>query len=1091
MSEAKNQGGAESSSGALNPRNPYRVFFEEAPDGMLATDPHGRFILVNRRASLLTGYSHEELLGMTIAELLNPEDHARDPISVDALQAGGIVTTERTILRKDGRLLPVEISTGMQPEGNLLVIVRDTTEPIKTEERLAESERKYRELVEQVNSIILRWTRDGQITFLNEFGQRFFGYSAEEILGRHVVGTIVPPTETSGRDLTKLMEDVCANPKAFENNTNENMRRNGERVWIRWSNRIVQDARGQVVEILSVGTDITDHKRAEEAIARERVFSDEIINFLPGVFSMYDDQAKLVRWNKRQEEVTGYSPAELVGMSVLDFFPEAHRPYIRSRMETVLAAGEVRAEAPLRSKDGAETPYLFTGRLVRFNDRPYVLGLGVDITERRRAEEEIRRLHEALQRHAADLEQRVAERTGELARSVEELTALGQTTQAVSSSLELGRVLTTIAEQATKLCQADAGFINEYHEETGEFRFSATWNARQELVREIERAQVTFGKGASGQSAATGRPVQIPDILMEPGYPFRDILAREGYRAVLSVPMARDGRIIGTVNLVRKTPGAFGEEQVRLLTTFANQTTIAIEHARLFQELQDKSQQLEVAGRHKSEFLANMSHELRTPLNAVIGYSEMLQEDAAELGADGLVPDLQKIHAAGKHLLELINAVLDLSKIEAGKMELYLETFVVSSLTQDIAAVIQPLAAKNGNRLEVRCDPAVGTMRADLTKVRQALFNLLSNACKFTDHGRVSLTVARETADGGDWITFSVCDTGIGMTPEQMTRLFQEFSQADSATTRKYGGTGLGLALSRRLCRMMGGDITVESVPGRGSTFTMRLPTEVAEPREGAAAAAPSSAGAGTVLVIDDDAVVRDLMQRTLSREGFRVVTAAGGEEGLRLAREMRPEAITLDVLMPGPDGWGVLSALKADPTLADIPVIMLTMMDDKNLGYALGAADYLTKPIDRERLTAVLKGYRRDRSILVVDDDPTVRELFRRLLEREGYAVQEAENGRTALARLREAPPGVILLDLMMPDMDGFDVIAAARADEAWRTIPIIVVTAKDLSPDDRQRLKGCVQAILQKGASSRESLLAEVRGMVAACVARRKGAR
>ncbi len=690
--------------------------------------------------------------------------------------------------------------------------------------------------------------------------------------------------------------------------------------------------------------------------------------------------------------------------------------------------------------------------------------------------------------HNARMFNEIQERRRALEVSLEEVRALGEVSRAVSSSLDLGRVLSTIAEQATKLCEADAGFIQEYHEAIGELRISASWNASQDYLRAVQSAQVTLGKGATGQSAATGRPVQIPDIMAEPDYPFREILAREGYRAVLSVPMLRDRRIIGTVTLVRKTPGAFGEEQVRLLTTFASQSTIAIEHARLFQELQDKSQQLEVAGRHKSEFLANMSHELRTPLNAIIGYSEMLQEEAAELGADGFVPDLQKIHAAGKHLLELINAVLDLSKIEAGKMELYLETFAVSALTHDIAAMIEPLAAKNGNRFEVRCDPAAGTMRADLTKVRQALFNLLSNACKFTDHGSVSLTAARETADGGDWITFRVSDTGIGMTPEQMSRLFQEFSQADAATTRKYGGTGLGLALSRRLCRMMGGDITVESAPGRGSTFTIRLPAEVAEPRQEAEAPAPGAAG--TVLVIDDEAVVRDLMQRALGREGFRVVTAAGGEEGLRLARELRPEVITLDVLMPGLDGWAVLLALKADPALADIPVIMLTIMEDKNLGYALGAADYLTKPIDRERLTAVLKRYRREISILVVDDDPALRELLRRLLEREGYAVQEAENGRAALERLREAPPGLIVLDLMMPEMDGFEFVAAVRADKAWQTIPIIVVTAKDLTPDDRQRLTGCVEAILQKGASSRDALLAEVRAMVAACVARRRGA-
>jgi CheY-like chemotaxis protein/anti-sigma regulatory factor (Ser/Thr protein kinase) len=382
-------------------------------------------------------------------------------------------------------------------------------------------------------------------------------------------------------------------------------------------------------------------------------------------------------------------------------------------------------------------------------------------------------------------------------------------------------------------------------------------------------------------------------------------------------------------------------------------------------------------------------------------------------------------------------------------------------------------------------------MRADLTKVRQALFNLLSNACKFTDRGTVSLAVAREVVDGQDSMMFRVIDTGIGMSPEQLTRLFEAFSQADAATTRRYGGTGLGLALSRRLCRMMGGDVTVESVAGQGSTFTIRLPVLVAEATGAPAAAEPAasaSAGIGTVLVIDDEPAVRDLMQRFLTREGFRVVTAPGGEEGLRRARELRPDAITLDVMMPGMDGWAVLSALKADAAVADIPVIMLTIVDDKNLGYALGAADYLTKPIDRERLVTVLERHRRDLPVLVVDDDAGLRELLRRMLEPEGYAVVEAENGRVALERLRDVSPSVILLDLMMPEMDGFEFVAEFRRHEAWRAIPIVVVTAKDLSQEDRERLNGHVQKILQKGTHGRDQLLTEVRELVSASVARRR---
>jgi GAF domain-containing protein/CheY-like chemotaxis protein len=679
-------------------------------------------------------------------------------------------------------------------------------------------------------------------------------------------------------------------------------------------------------------------------------------------------------------------------------------------------------------------------------------------------------------------------RTQELTRSVEELQALSAVSRTVSSTLHLPTVLTTIASRAVELSGAAGGVIYEYDEATQEFQLQASHRMEPDLVGVLRAAPLRLGEGTTGQAALRREPVQAPDIADEQQYGLtriRVVLVRLGYRSVLAVPLLSEHRILGVLTVWRQAAGRFPDEVVNLLQTFASQSALAIQNARLFRELEAKSRQLEVASRHKSEFLANMSHELRTPLNAIIGYSEMLEEEAHDQHAESFVPDLQKIHAAGKHLLELINAVLDLSKIEAGKMELYLETFEIVPLVRDVAAVLEPLAQKNANRLAVRCAPHVGAMRADLTKLRQALFNLLSNACKFTERGAVSLAVTREAAPDGEAIVFAVSDTGIGMTPEQTARLFEEFGQADATTTRRYGGTGLGLALSRRLCRMMGGDISVASEPGRGSTFTIRLPAEVREPaRETPAPTAREAvaAGASTVLVIDDDAAVRDLMARFLGKEGFRVVTAAGGEEGVRHARELQPDVITLDVLMPGMDGWSVLAALKADPGLADIPVVMLTMLDDRNLGYALGAADYLTKPIDRERLVAVLGRYRRDLPVLVVDDDADFRDLARRMLEREGYAVIEADNGRAALDRLRDATPGVILLDLMMPEMDGFDFVAAVRANAAWRSLPIVVITAKDLSPEDHERLNGYVARVLQKGALSRETLLGEVRDLVAA---------
>jgi PAS domain S-box-containing protein len=510
-------------------------------------------------------------------------------------------------------------------------------------------------------------------------------------------------------------------------------------------------------------------------------------------------------------------------------------------------------------------------------------------------------------------------------------------------------------------------------------------------------------------------------------------------------------------------------------------------------EAEAAKEQAVAANVSKSQFLANMSHELRTPLNAVIMYSELLQEEAEDRHVESFIPDLDKIRGAGKHLLALVNGVLDLSKIEAGKMELYLETFDVEPVLQDVAVTVQPLIQKRNNELEVRCDPNVGVMHADVTKVRQILFNLLSNASKFTERGKIILEVRREEEQPTADIVFRITDSGIGITKEQVDKLFQPFIQADASTTRKFGGTGLGLAISRHFAEMMGGSMSVISEPGKGSAFTLRLPAKVdktasEKPKTPDTVIQTAGSNGINVLIIDDDPAVRDLMSRFLTAEGIRAVTAEDGERGLALAKKMTPNLIFLDVMMPKMDGWTVLGALKADKKLAEIPVVMLTILNDQEMGYMLGASEYLNKPIDRNRLSAVLKKYRPNEGasgVLIIEDDEPTRQVLARSLAKQGWTVVEAANGRPALEYLKNSRPNLILLDLMMPQMDGFEFLAELRNKEEYQSIPVVVLTSKDLSAEEKDLLSGKVERILQKGTYSRDALLREVKKIVSECAA------
>ena len=503
-------------------------------------------------------------------------------------------------------------------------------------------------------------------------------------------------------------------------------------------------------------------------------------------------------------------------------------------------------------------------------------------------------------------------------------------------------------------------------------------------------------------------------------------------------------------------------------------------------EMESARDEARDASDQKTKFFANMSHELRTPLNAILGYGEMLYEDCEDLGYDDLLPDLKKITSSGTHLLSLINNILDLSKIEAGKMELFVTSFEVENMIQTIKDVSEPLAAKNDNGFVINLDGAMGSMSQDETKLRQCITNFLSNGFKFTKNGTVTLDVKSRMIDGEEFIDFAVIDTGAGMSPEGVAKVFEEYTQAERSTSANYGGTGLGLPISKKFAEMMGGDVVVTSEEGVGSTFTMSVPRECPEYSEDEVDANVINLDDqdNLVVLVDDDVAMHDLIKRTISKLNLTLLGATNSEKGMELIREVKPKLILLDVLMPGRDGWSLLKECKTDKDLKSIPVIMISQLNQSNLASSLGANDYLTKPIDRTHfintVKRVLGNETQDHKVLVIDDDKDVRELLSRLLKDAGYRPIDARDGKEGLERTKDEP-SLIILDLEMPRMDGFEFLDnyIKEVPEDKRA-PVLVFSGKDLTDVQEDLLKERVVGLVKKDDVSMENLSKMIQGIV-----------
>jgi signal transduction histidine kinase/CheY-like chemotaxis protein/HAMP domain-containing protein len=712
--------------------------------------------------------------------------------------------------------------------------------------------------------------------------------------------------------------------------------------------------------------------------------------------------------------------------------------------------------------------------------------------------DEIGRLANSFNGMAVSLEEHEAA----LQRKVVETETLYEISQEITAQVALEPTLRLIAERARDLLQAEVCLLALRQGESDTFAFQAYTGTAPEALLAV---RFNAGEGLSGRAAMTGTPMMVNDYLHDyPDSPFLEAITQVGVRSVVAVPLKARGTVIGVLVVTSRVAHKFRTEDQQLLSALADHAALAIENAKLYEqvrqyaealeakveartrELQETNRRLEDASRHKSEFLANMSHELRTPMNAIMGFTRLVMRRGKALLPTREYENLGKILISAEHLLALINDILDLSKVEAGHMEVHSTSVELEPLVDLCLRTVEPLVKSERLRLVKALEPGLPPLFTDQDKLKQVLINLLSNAVKFTEEGSVTVMARRR---GGE-IAIAIADTGIGIPADKLELIFEEFRQVDSSTTRKYSGTGLGLSISRHLARLLGGDITVHSAVGVGSTFTVILPRHYGTTLQATHAGDVPSQEEPTaqpeadkvILAIDDDPDVIYLLSENLAEAGYRVVGALAGEEGLRKARELKPFAITLDILMPNKDGWQILYELKADPTTRDIPIIVLSIVDNKDLGYRLGASDYLLKPFDREAILAALTRLdppHRGR-LLVVDDDPQVIDLVRQLLEDEPYEVIAATDGQQALDAIADQPPQVILLDLLMPRMDGFTVIEHLQRDPQCRQIPVIVLTAKTLTALEQVMLEQSVRTVIQKRGLERDMLIQELRAIL-----------
>ncbi|OYD92847.1 histidine kinase [Nostoc sp. 'Peltigera membranacea cyanobiont' 210A] len=909
----------------------YRSIFEAINDGLFITEIETEKVVeVNPAACQMHGYSYEEFLALYPSVYIHPDSHSVFLEFVEKTRAGEQFYGQAVDICKDGSLIDVEVKGTTciyNGKRHILAIVRDITARKRTEEALRQSEAQYRDLVQTANCIILRWDGNGDIIFLNDYGQRLFGFDIDEITGSNVIGTIVPETETSGRDLQTLMVDICQQPENYLFNENENLCKNGDRVWIVWANKPILDAQGNLIEILSVGTDATERKRAEAALQESELKFRSIVENANDLIFVLSPEGIFTYHSPNVTAIMGYSLEEIEGHSVVEFTKPEDFAISASALQRAITGEKLtNIEVRLRHQDGGWRWFNFnTSTINTPNGEIAIAGVGRDITERKQAEAALQRRTQAESLISSISRQFIDQ---DLA------TAINFTLRAIAQFID--------AEHSCIFeCSQYQREFNLIHEWCGEDVAPLIDIARGSPVEVFPYFYEPILRGKHRQiSCVEDLPLHLPE---------RKLFESMSFQSILAVPMVHAGKVVGFVGAAMiHYSKTWNQEDINLLKLVGE--IIAIGRARYQAEeaLRIAKEAAETANRAKSAFLANMSHELRTPLNAILGFSQLMERDTS-LNSNQR-ESLATINRSGEHLLNLINDVLEMSKIEAGQIIFNPEDFDLYLLLQTLQEMFQ--VRTQAKQLFLRFEMAPNLPRyiqTDEGKLRQVLINLLGNAVKFTQSGGVTLRVRLGSGEQGAGsrlavsvaereqgenssplppapcpsasspsLFFEIQDTGRGIAAEEMTNLFQPFVQTTSGIQTKEG-TGLGLTISRQFVRLLGGDIHLTSRLGQGATFSFDIQVNLAAalkttPKLNKGRVLKLAANQPTyrILVVDDRKENRDLIVQLLGSIGFEIEAANNGQEAIAIWQTWQPHLIWMDMRMPVINGYDATKEIRA-----------------------------------------------------------------------------------------------------------------------------------------------------------------------------------